>query len=279
MEAMGMMRDLDQIRERDDAREGARTVAIALGGLAAACVLFAVGVMIGREGEAQRPVRRDDPLARLDALAGQVASAAPPSVTYPGRLSENAPSAGAAPSATAEASANAAPTGEAVAGALLGAGASTANAGAGPAPSGRTAAVPASAFVANVGVLRDNPGAPAALPVAGLNQARLGVGAAGPLGTGAPAREGTDGAITLQVSAFRALGTAQAFATRLRDRGYRSFVASAPPQAGTGAVWHRVRIGPFTTLREANLYRAQFEARERLPTYVVRRDAEEHGGH
>ena len=34
MEAMGMMRDLDQIRERDDAREGARTVAIALGGLA-----------------------------------------------------------------------------------------------------------------------------------------------------------------------------------------------------------------------------------------------------
>ena len=38
-------------------------------------------------------------------------------------------------------------------------------------------------------------------------------------------------------------------------------------------VWHRVRIGPFATQREATTYRAQFENRERMPTIVVRRDA------
>ena len=81
MEAMGMMRDLDQIRERDESRESGRLVLIGLGGLAAACVLFAVGVLIGREGDTARPVRRDDPLARLDALAAQVADAGAPTVT------------------------------------------------------------------------------------------------------------------------------------------------------------------------------------------------------
>src|SRR5688572_4827116 len=89
MESIGMMRDLDQIRERDDRKESSRVVLIALGGLSAACVLFAAGVLIGRESEPSKMVRREDPLARLDALANQTSSPGMQTVTYPGRLMES----------------------------------------------------------------------------------------------------------------------------------------------------------------------------------------------
>ncbi|MFO0558123.1 MAG: SPOR domain-containing protein [Polyangiales bacterium] len=64
---------------------------------------------------------------------------------------------------------------------------------------------------------------------------------------------------------------AQTFAQRLRERGHRAFVASAPATNGQGT-WHRVRIGPFNSLRDVSQYRSTFESRERLPTFVVRRD-------
>jgi cell division septation protein DedD len=87
-----------------------------------------------------------------------------------------------------------------------------------------------------------------------------------------PATPGAEGPFSVQVSSFRSQTGAQAFAQRLRERGYHAFVA-APATAPNGVVWHRVRIGPFATQREATTYRAQFENRERMPTIVVRRDA------
>ncbi|MBI5515267.1 MAG: hypothetical protein HY909_15930, partial [Deltaproteobacteria bacterium] len=77
------MRNLEQIREHDDPGGSSRLMSIALGGLATACVLFAVGVLVGRESGPEARAGREDPLARLDALA------APPGerpVTYPDRL-------------------------------------------------------------------------------------------------------------------------------------------------------------------------------------------------
>jgi cell division septation protein DedD len=234
MDAMGMMRDLDQIREREDGRESTKLVLIALGGLAAACVLFAVGVMIGREGEPTRQVRREDPLARLDALAGQVAAQTAPTVTYPSRLVD-APPAEAQPAAAAHA--EAAPT------------------------------LPSSAPVEATGRGRALAPAATALPVAPSIQGRL-APASSP--SAAPAPAGSDGAFTLQVSSFRNAASAQTFAQRLRERGHRAFVTTGP--VSHGAAWHRVRIGPFSSLREAQRYRGEFEATERMPTFVVRRD-------
>lgn len=258
MDGMGTMRDLDQIREQDDSDGSSRLMSLALGGLATACVLFAVGVMVGRESGESRTASREDPLTRLDHLAQQ-AEGAQAAITYPERLTGT-------PSTTA-----AAPT------------VPTANT---PLPlPGATPALPGATPAAEGPVLLGGP----ATPSTGLRLAATGFGApapgtapvqglTGPIGmpaaTGeAPVQAGSDGAFTVQVSSFRSQAAAQAFAQRLRERGHHAFVAQ-PATAPNGVVWHRVRIGPFTTQREAGTYRATFEARERMPTLIVRRDQE-----
>lgn len=86
MDAMGSMRDLDQIQERDDVSHSSRLMSIALGAIATACVLFAVGVMVGREAGDARPTPREDPLAQLDRLAQRPEAAAAANLTYAERL-------------------------------------------------------------------------------------------------------------------------------------------------------------------------------------------------
>lgn len=266
MSDMGTMRDLDQIREREDGRDPARTVVLAVSGLAAACVLFAAGVLIGRDNDGARAARREDPLARLDALAAQAARAPAPEVSYPAQLSperRNVLEGANTPTGAAAATGPAAPSAQTTAPTAPTVAANAALAPTSPTPSAvraANAALPASALIDNSGNLRTSP-APAQLPAA----SRVGAPA------GAPVRAGSDGAFTLQVSSFRNLAGAQTFAQRLRERGHRAFVASAPAATGTGT-WHRVRIGPFASLRDVSQYRATFEARERLPTFVVRRD-------
>ncbi|MBL8683776.1 MAG: SPOR domain-containing protein [Myxococcales bacterium] len=264
------MRDLDQIREREDGRDPARTVVLAVGGLAAACVLFAAGVLIGRDNDNARAARREDPLARLDALAAQAARAPAPEVTYPSQLAERRNvlegASGTTPSApnTASAQGTAATTTNTANAALP-------NAAIPTAVGARAAIAPAAALVDNAGAVRTGP-APARLPVASSITA-----SATPNDHGAertsPAPAGADGAFSLQVSSFRNLAGAQTFAQRLRERGHRAFVASGAATTGTGT-WHRVRIGPFNSVRDVSRYRSDFEARERLPTFVVRRDEE-----
>jgi cell division septation protein DedD len=267
MDVMGTMRDLDQIRERDDRGENSKLVLVAVGGLAAACVLFAMGVMIGKDHDSTRAARREDPLARLDALAAQMASSAPPSVTYPSRLGTDSVAPSGAPSANAGAAAvEHVPSQQPAA-----------------APERREpdglrarADVPLAAAVDPGGRVREQLPEPAVLPVAGPNRARITLtNATAANGAAAPAAAGSDGAFTLQVSSFRTAAAAQSLSQRLRERGHRSFVATAPPQ--NGVTWHRVRIGPFTRLHEAQRYRTDFEARERLPTFVVRRDLQVQG--
>lgn len=86
----------------------------------------------------------------------------------------------------------------------------------------------------------------------------------GPRGT-----VGMDGKYTLQVASYRDEGEAEAFAIALRDRGHDAFTMQADIE-GRG-IFHRVRIGPFDTGREAEAYRREFERDERMDTFVVRR--------
>ncbi len=80
---------------------------------------------------------------------------------------------------------------------------------------------------------------------------------------------GMDGKYTLQVASYRDEAEADAFAIALRDRGHDAFTMRADIE-GRG-IFHRVRIGPFDTGREAEAYRREFERNERMDTYVVRR--------
>jgi cell division septation protein DedD len=252
MDAMGTMRDLDQIREHDDSTGSSRLMSLALGGLAVACVLFAVGVMVGREAGESHSATREDPLARLDQLAQQAEGGQAAAVTYPERLT------GAQPAAPTPAVAPGAPT-------TPGAAVPAVTPEGGPVLVGGAAALPSGIRLAGTGF-----GAPTMAPVAGLTGATLAPSVT-PSGPAAPA--GSEGAFSVQVSSFRSQQAAQTFAARLRERGHHAFVA-APATAPNGVVWHRVRIGPFPTQREAATYRSSFEARERMPTILVRREAD-----
>jgi DedD protein len=85
------------------------------------------------------------------------------------------------------------------------------------------------------------------------------------------APSGTDGGWQLQVSSFRTQGEADAFVSQLRARGHKAHVQRAEiPGRGT---WYRVKIGPFTTQLEAAKYRAAFEAKEKMPGFVVKSGA------
>lgn len=249
MDAMGTMRDLDQIREHDEPGGSSRLMSIALGGMATACVLFAVGVLVGRESSDTHRPPREDPLARLDQLAQQTPAATP--TTYPERLAPGAP-------VTPVAVPSAAPGAVPLAAPLPGAPAN-----------GLT--MPTTAAAGRPVLM------PSVVPAGGMLRIRDAVAgpllgsptAVGPMQGIAPA--GSDGAFTVQVGSFRTLASAQSMAQRLRERGHRAYVA-APATAPNGAIWHRVRVGPFSTQHEAGVYRADFESRERAPAIVVRRD-------
>ncbi len=250
MDAMGSMRDLDQIQERDDVSHSSRLMSVALGAIATACVLFAVGVMVGREAGDTRPAPREDPLAQLDRLAARTEGSTSANLTYAERLTGNAPAVAAAGGATTAATtaAGATPT--------LATGPSLAD------PTQRPVLLPQSASPLGGFGVRLNE---SALVNAGT------VSAAATIPRGAPVAAGSDGPFTVQVSSFRAVGHAQTFAQRLRDRGHRAYVAQ-PATDPNNVVWHRVRVGPFNNAREAAAYRADFENRERMPAIVVRRE-------
>lgn len=85
--------------------------------------------------------------------------------------------------------------------------------------------------------------------------------------TGTEVERGAAGGFQLQVSSFNDATEAEAFAAALRRRGHRAYVEPAYVK-GRG-LWHRVRIGPFKYKRSADTYRQEFEAKERLVTFIV----------
>ena len=81
------------------------------------------------------------------------------------------------------------------------------------------------------------------------------------------AEAGHAGGYQLQVSSFKKKEDADGFALALRRRGHRAHVEAAHVK-GRG-LWHRVRISPFKYRRSANIYRQDFEAKERMVGFVV----------
>lgn len=85
--------------------------------------------------------------------------------------------------------------------------------------------------------------------------------------SGTYAEHGTEGAFMLQVVSYDERDGAERFAHALRARGHRAYVAHAElPERGRT---FRVRVGPFTTRREALEYQTRFEQSERMHTILV----------
>jgi DedD protein len=78
---------------------------------------------------------------------------------------------------------------------------------------------------------------------------------------------GAEGGFQLQVASFKDMADADRFVAQLRTRGHRAYRQAA--YVADRGLWHRVRIGPFGSKYSAEKYQKEFEATEKMPTFVV----------
>jgi DedD protein len=78
---------------------------------------------------------------------------------------------------------------------------------------------------------------------------------------------GSPGGFQLQVSSFKTQAEADAFAAALRRRSHKAYVE--PAQVKGRGTWYRVRVGPFKYRHAAVIYRQEFEAKERMVTFII----------
>ena len=82
---------------------------------------------------------------------------------------------------------------------------------------------------------------------------------------------------TLQVGAFRALDAAERLAARLTSRGYAAFVLSVDLGPSGQGVWHRVRVGRFSSREAAEAVAAGLATAEGLVAQVLRETGSSEG--
>ena len=247
------MRDLEQIRERDDEGEGRPLALVGLLIAVTIGLVFAMGSLVGWTDEAG--AAEEDPLARLDRASGLAAAdeeesePALPEVerrdlTFPEALgpSDERPEVAATIAAAAAELAHPDP--------LV----------ARPTPPEELIAQALPAAVAAGDQTETIARTAARDPL---------VASSLPTPPSSPAPAGHDGEYTVQVISYDSPEGAESFAAGLRARGHRAFVMRAEVE-GRGTVF-RVRVGPFENLREAQAYRREFERTERMNTLVVRR--------
>jgi hypothetical protein len=244
------MRNLDELQEDDGAPRSSRLGALALASLGGACIVFASYVLLRHPAKSSGEAK--DPLGDL---VSRSRSGAPPNdsvgldVTFPRMLSDREN-----PTTALEAVRNpkAATEDENF---KLPPGSPTAP----PPATDRLPVVPLPAqdILADAG--RETVSQPTdVLTTMARNASRE---------TGTEVEAGTPGGFQLQVSSFNNPTDANAFAAALRRRGHHAYVEPAYVK-GKG-LWHRVRIGPFKYKRSAETYRQDFEAKERIVTFIV----------
>lgn len=252
----GAVRNLEEIQEDDPAARPSRAGALVLASLGGACIVFAAVALL-RSPPRDKPVGAD-PLGDLVARAhpaGVKPDARPPTVghdvTFPGILSDAE-----RPTTALEAVRDPRAAAAAAAEDLrfqLPPGAPTT-----PPPAAEKLPVvplPAQTFLEPQAA--EVPAGDTLTAMARHVSREEGpeVAAGGP------------GAYQLQVSSFKEQPDAEAFAAALRRRGHRAYVEPAYVK-GRG-LWHRVRVGPFKYRNSAVIYRQEFEAKERLVTFIV----------
>ncbi|NUP14144.1 MAG: SPOR domain-containing protein [Polyangiaceae bacterium] len=243
--ANAKIRNLDEIQEADHAPRTSRLGALLLASLGGACVVLAAVMVMKRPTKSQSA--NDDPLGALVQQAKTQGPSEGVEVTFPKMLAGGDGPTTALEAYRAERAAEQDPN-----------------------------------FVLPPGSPTEPPPAADRLPVVPLPAQHL-LAEAGKETTsadvlstyakratreeGPEVEAGKAGGFQLQVSSFKTDLEAQGFAAALRRRGHHAYVESADVK-GRG-VWHRVRIGPFKYKRSAEIYRQEFEAKERMVTFIV----------
>jgi DedD protein len=251
-----LLRNIDQIQEAEGRPRGPRAGTLLLASLGAACIVFAI--LSHSKRKAPMAGKAPDPLGELVAAQAKGARPADSSdlagkdVTFPSMLSDEARTT----TALAAMRPAAVPTGSPAA--STNAAAAPVEAAANPPPpTDRLAVVPLPAknIVASSPVV--------SRPRDTLTQMAREASSV----TTPPVDEGRAGGYQLQASSFRSEADASSFATALRQRGHHAYVE--PTQLPGRGTWYRVRIGPFKTQKEAASYRADFEKKEHLVSFIV----------
>lgn len=246
----GAVRNLDEIQEEDPGARPSRAGALVLASLGGACIVFAAVALL-RTPPREKPVSAD-PLGDLVARAHPAGVKPPPrhatigeEVTFPTVLSDAAN-----PTTALEAVRD-------PQAAKRAAGEPTAAPTAPPPAADRLPVVPlpAQQVLTTPGV---EPPPNDTLTAMARHVSRE---------EGPETERGGPGGYQLQVSSFNNPTDAEKFAAALRRRGHKAYVEPAYVK-GRG-LWHRVRIGPFKYKRSAIIYRQEFEAKERLVTFIV----------
>ena len=246
----GGMRNLDELQEIDHAPRPSRLGAVVLASLGGACVVFASVLLL--KSPAKHSDKGADPLGDLVAKSrsgdGAPTDAVGLDVTFPRMLSD-----GDKPTTALEATRGGRTPEDADF--RLPPGSPTAP----PAAGDRLPVVPlpAQQILAEAG--KETASSPRDMLSSMARQVSR--------ETGTEVESGGPGGFQLQVSSFTEAPDAQAFAAALRRRGHKAYVEPAYVK-GRG-LWHRVRIGPFKYKRSAETYRQEFEAKERLVTFIV----------
>ena len=248
-------RNAERSADRNDDTAGRKLGLFALAGTLSVAALMSLGVVSGSSGERDMPAERDQP-AELDALsqlaftgadpkvpaAPQRAPVTLPDLSFPATLvGDDAPIAASGRATDPEhAFLSGTALGERLPGRLR----------------ARAADVPANTLATEQSerlsrTAKHDPLIAQAMPERG----------------GVVAPSGSEGAFTLQVVSYETRVAAERFANALRARGHRAFVAPAEVP-GRGRSF-RVRVGPFTTRRDALVYQRSFEQGERMNSVVV----------
>ena len=235
--------------------DGRQIFYLFFGGAVVACLVFVLGVMVGRRLEARSHVSAPvadtlrDPLAALDQLNAREAAgdlSFPAALTGDGPVDDPLLEAAVAADATAESAAGEAPPRR-------------------PAPA-NASAEPAkgSAQTQEAPKPRDDE-ADKAAPAEAAAEAPSSDAAA----VAAPAAsKATKPRFTLQMSAFRDPDEAESFRAQLAAAGYKAYIVEATvPDKGT---WFRVRLGKFASYDDAIAAKQKFEADQHIIAYVTR---------
>ena len=248
-------RNLEKIQEDgpqgSGSRGGGRSATFALVVTSGACLVFAA-LAFGARRTSTQPQKKVDPLAELSQGAAGSPTILPGEVTFPGILSDKANPA----TALAAAGAGSAP-------AML----------APPPPLDKLSVVPLPARHALAGPLLGGGiggGVKSKDKLSALADPATDPVAAG----GAMAATGSEGGWQVQVSSFKTEAEAEVFTKQLRARGHKAHVQMANiPSRG---VWYRVKVGPFSNQYDAIKYRTSFEAKEKIPGFVVKSGVDPH---
>jgi DedD protein len=247
------LRDVERWKDKIEVRLDNRQVFFLFFGSAlVACLLFILGVMVGKRlesrGRAVSP-EIEDPLALLDKVAASPRTGPEPPAALPKVLFGSAPAAKPAPAksdptkpvAAKPAAAKAEPTPPKPAAA--------ANAQPTPKPAAKAEPTPKSAAKAE----------PTPKPaVAPAKKVAL---APAPAAADAKAK----GHFTLQLGSFPDRAEAEAFSQRFTPQG-AYVIASEIPGKGT---WYRVRVGDYANAKDAIAAKGAFERQHSVIAYVV----------